>query len=162
MKFLQALAGSLSGLAIAAALAAVPDITPAEAATSPAAPAVAQARPVAHPGAARPAAASRGWSPPGDAATTPTQRAIAAAVRDSEVTADVPDDAYTVRSISVAQGGRWATAMLVPNDPDEVDGAVVLVQRRSAHWHVADLGTFEVGCGIAPSLVLRELRLTCG
>lgn len=84
------------------------------------------------------------------------------AVRSSEHTSGVPAAAYTVRSIHVAQDPRWATAVLVPENPQELEAAVVLLRRDATGWQVADLGTFEIGCDIAPAGVLQELRLTCG
>lgn len=168
MKPLQILASALSGLAIAAALAAVPDIAePAQSRASAEFPAAASTRATGSATTAQPVAASTPAPPPAlsrplDAASTPAQRAIAEAVRTSPHTAQVPDTAYSVRSIHVADDATWATAVLVPTDPDALDPAVALAQRRGQHWQVADLGTFEVGCELAPASVLRELGLDCG
>lgn len=160
MKLLQVVASALAGLAIAAALAAVPDIAaPARQSDAPAALPVAAGM---HRAAAAAVAPVARPTPQADAASTPVQRAIAAAVRTSAYTAQVPDSAYGVRSIRVADDARWATAVLVPTDPDALDPAVALVERRGQRWGVADLGTFEVGCEVAPATVLRDLRLDCG
>ncbi len=173
MKLLQSAAGALCGLAVVAALAAVPDIS---------APAGAAATGGASSGAGGRAAASSvpsgtAWArvtardapaptvvdsgPATDDASTPTRAAIARAVRASTHTAHVPGSAYSVRSIQLASGGRWGSAVIVPGDVDALDVAVVLVQRRGASWRVADLGTFAVGCGVAPRATIRELGLTC-
>ena len=159
MKLLKVVASVVTGLVIAAVLAAVPDI---------AAPAQTEVVPRASARVAASAAAGRTPASPmrveaaTDAATTPTQRAIVVAVRDSAHTAQVPDTAYSVRSINVGADATWATAVLVPTDPGALDPAVALLQRRGTDWQIADLGSFEVGCDLAPAPVLRELRLDCG
>lgn len=174
MKLLQSAAGALCGLAVVAALAAVPDISaPAGAAAtggahSGVAPRIAASSVTSAPAATR--AGGRGAAAPtsldsgpgADDAGSPTRAGIVRAVRTSTHTADVPGSAYSVRSIQVASGGRWGSAVIVPSDVEALDVAVVLVQRRGAAWRVADLGTFEVGCGVAPRATIRELGLTCG
>lgn len=172
MKLLQSAAGAMCGLAVVAALAAVPDISaPAGAAatggdSSGAGGGAAASVPSGTAGArvtAReaPAPTVVDSGPATDDASTPTRAAIARAVRASTHTAHVPGSAYSVRSIQLASGGRWGSAVIVPGDVDALDVAVVLVQRRGASWRVADLGTFAVGCGVAPRATIRELGLTC-
>lgn len=160
MKLLQVVASALTGLAVAAALAAVPDIAaPAQSSVAPAArPLAAEARQASGAAVSRTPRATA----PADAASTPMQRAIVEAVRTSAVTAQVPGSAYGVRSIHISDDATWATAVLVPIDPDALDPAVALAQRHGQRWQIADLGTFEVGCDLAPAGVLRELRLDCG
>ncbi len=176
MRFRQTLAGTLGGLAVAAAIAAVPDIGPAPAAgaVQPATGtrvAAAAAPTRAAPGAAESAgsaAASAGsaaartrQAPRADAARTPAQRAVARAVRASALVADVPGTAYSVQSIRITAHQRWASALLVPTDAAALDPVVVLLRRPGQAWRVEQLGSFEVGCGLAPAQTLRELGLDC-
>lgn len=86
-----------------------------------------------------------------------TWLAISAAVKRSPLTSDVPPKDYRVVDIHVSQvDPAWAGAMIEPTV--ELDPAAVLLHSSRGHWKVADLGTARVGCGIAPTPVLEELR----
>lgn len=95
-------------------------------------------------------------------ADRPTWEAVTQAVIDSPDTADVPDHAYAVVDIRVARSDRtWAIATLEPRDPAAFDGATAVLHLDGKTWRVRDLGSFDVGCGIAPKAVLEDLGLPC-
>lgn len=105
---------------------------------------------------ARRVSASRTALPPA------TVRDITAAITSSEATSQVPARDYRVAGLALA-GNDWARATLVPRPGVELDAATVVMHRtgRPAVWSVVDLGTEGVGCDIAPTPVLRSLRLSC-
>lgn len=89
-----------------------------------------------------------------------TVRAITRAVRRSDATSGVPASAYQITDIRVS--GDWARATLTPRQPDTLDAATALLRRTSrTTWGLADLGTAEVGCDVAPAAVLTALSLPC-
>lgn len=91
-----------------------------------------------------------------------TWEAVTQAVIDSPDTAEVPDHAYAVVDIRVARSDRsWAIATLEPRDPSAFDGATAVLHLDGRTWGVKDLGSFDVGCGIAPKAVLGDLGLPC-
>lgn len=68
---------------------------------------------------------------------------------------------WRVQRISLAPGApTWARATVHPTR-GQTDDATVLLHKVAGRWRVADLGTAQVGCGVAPVKVLRGLRLGC-
>ncbi|WP_019284521.1 hypothetical protein [Arsenicicoccus bolidensis] len=66
---------------------------------------------------------------------------------------------WRVQRISLAPGApTWARATVHPTR-GQTDDATVLLHKVAGRWRVADLGTAQVGCGVAPVKVLRGLRL---
>ena len=94
------------------------------------------------------------------ATTAATLGKVTQAVRRSEYTAGVPASAYSVTGLRMS--GAWARVTLSPRQEDLLDPATVLLRRSQGRWSVVDLGTAEVGCGVAPAATLRALRLDCG
>lgn len=84
---------------------------------------------------------------------------ITTAVRRSEFTAGVPSSQYAVTGLRTS--GTWATVTLAPRKQAELDPATVLLRQSQGRWSVVDLGTAEVGCGVAPAATLRALKLGC-
>lgn len=104
-----------------------------------------------------PAASAAGTDDP-----AATKRSIIRAVTQSEELADLPSVAYEVGSVTVSRADRaWARAIIEPRATDAFDRADVVLRRQGDTWSVADLGTIDVGCGIAPRNVLRDLKLEC-
>ena len=90
-----------------------------------------------------------------------TAYAVAVAVRDSPLTSEVPDTQYTVEEIRLASSDpAWALVEIRPVS-DTVGPAVGVVRQTAAGWHLAQLGSYEVGCGVAPADVLVDFELTC-
>ena len=88
--------------------------------------------------------------------------AIEGAVRSSPLTAGVDGSRYAVRDVRVsAADPAWAAARLAPVGAD-LEPAEVVLQQVDGRWEVADLGTAEVGCGVAPEAVLTDLGAVCG
>ena len=109
---------------------------------------------------AAPAAASR-------AASAKERGGLTAAVHASLVGGlnKVPQSQYRVTDQRVSTvSNHWATAQLVatPAFKDSFQNATVIAVRLagSSQWVVVDLGTAEVGCGIAPNAVLADLFKT--
>jgi hypothetical protein len=78
----------------------------------------------------------------------------------------IPTSHYTVGGIKITtlpsrQLGAWAIAQLQPTSKFKntlQSGTGILVRPpRTNNWTVVDFGTSEVGCGIAPNTVLKDL-----
>jgi hypothetical protein len=101
-------------------------------------------------------------------ATRSETRAITRAVQTTPV-ADVdriPTNRYRVGGIKVTtlpsrRLGAWAIADLIPvgRFKNTMQGGIgILVKPAGTNdWTVVDFGTAEVGCGIAPDAVLKDL-----
>jgi hypothetical protein len=95
-------------------------------------------------------------------------RAITRAVRTTRVANlnRVPASHYRVTGIKVTtlpapRRGAWAIAQVTPTPPfrNTLQGATVILVRSAGTnaWTAVDVGTSEVGCGIAPNQVLQDL-----
>ncbi len=101
-------------------------------------------------------------SPTASEDPTVTKRAIITAVKNSDELADLPSVAYDVGSVTLSQvDGAWARAVIEPRATDAFDRADVVLRKKTGTWSVADLGTIDVGCGIVPQHVMRDLKLEC-
>jgi hypothetical protein len=99
---------------------------------------------------------STGGTKPADARTWV---AISQAVHASPLTSAVPDGDYVVVGLRLsAHDEHWAGGMLEPRKQDALQPAGVLLHRVGDTWTVSDLGTAQLGCGIAPAAVLQDLR----
>jgi hypothetical protein len=93
---------------------------------------------------------------------TPLEAArIGVAVHTSSLTVHVPDDAYFVTSMRVSTVGPWARARIMPRPGRSVEAATVVLSRAGIGWRLRDVGTVDVGCGIVPFAVRRDLLLGC-
>ncbi|WP_462183595.1 hypothetical protein, partial [Frankia sp. AgKG'84/4] len=82
-------------------------------------------------------------------------------VRGSQYTAAVPATNYQVTgTVLAASDPSWALTELEPTVED-LDRAEGLVHRTPAGWELVQVGTYEVGCGVAPSAVLDDFGLQC-
>ncbi|HEX2396598.1 MAG TPA: hypothetical protein VHI73_00505 [Solirubrobacteraceae bacterium] len=86
---------------------------------------------------------------------------IATAVHNSALTVHVPDAAYTIGFIRVSTIGPWARARIVPRPDRVVQSATAVLSRVGTTWRLRDVGTVDVGCGIVPFAVRRDLLLGC-
>jgi hypothetical protein len=87
--------------------------------------------------------------------------AIADAVRTSPLTAAVPANDYEVVNTRIAASDpSWAWTELRPKVAD-VDRVEAVVHQVDGLWEVAQLGSYEVGCDVAPSQVIDDLDLSC-
>jgi hypothetical protein len=107
--------------------------------------------------AAAPATASRN-------ATEGERAALTRAVHTSAVGGirKVPKSHYTVKGFKVSTVSRyWATANMIarPKFVGTFQNAQVVAVRLAGtgRWVVVDVGTSDVGCGIAPTSVLADL-----
>lgn len=90
-----------------------------------------------------------------------TAKAVAAAVYASPLTSEVPDGEYRVEGIRLARSNpAWALVEVRPVS-DTVGPAVGVVRKTEAGWSLAQLGSYEVGCGVAPADVLLDFELSC-
>ena len=93
---------------------------------------------------------------------TPLEAArIGVAVHTSALTVHLPDDAYFVTLMRVSTVGPWAKGRLMPRPGRNVDAATVVLSRAGIGWRLRDVGTVDVGCGIVPFAVRRDLLLSC-
>lgn len=90
--------------------------------------------------------------------------AVTQAVRSSPVGGinKVPTRRYTVSKVRISTVSRaWAMASLIPTraSRNTFQTASVLAVRLAGTrtWVVVDLGSAQVGCGIAPNAVLADL-----
>jgi hypothetical protein len=97
-------------------------------------------------------------------ATRSQASAIARAVRSSPVAGidKVPARHYRVVNVRISTvSSAWAMASLTPTKAarDNFQPAIVLAIEPAGtrSWTVVDLGSAEVGCGIAPNAVLADL-----
>lgn len=149
------------GIVGAVALTASAVATPAAAAPAPA------AAPAAVPARTAPAAVTA--AAPAEATTrvarprrVSTKRLIIRAVTREVMDNGVAASQFTVERVRVSRvNPSWAAAALVPKRSADLDPADVLVRRTKSTWVVSDLGTAEVGCGVAPRRVLGSLGLRC-
>lgn len=93
---------------------------------------------------------------------TPVEaQAIDAAVHASSQTSAVPDQDFTVQHIRVSTAGPWAAARLVPRPGTIFSPAFVVLGGGATAWRVRQVGTIDVGCGLAPRAVAIDLGLGC-
>lgn len=97
-------------------------------------------------------------------ATRAQARAVTQAVRSSPVGGinKVPTKRYVVTRVKISTVSKaWAMASLQPTKAFRNSfqaASVVAVQPAGTRkWVVVDLGSAEVGCGIAPNAVLADL-----
>ena len=97
-------------------------------------------------------------------ATSAQASAVAKAVRSSTVGGinKVPTKRYKVANVRISTVSKaWAMASLVANKgyQSTFQAATVLAVQPAGtrEWVVVDLGSAEVGCGIAPNRVLADL-----
>jgi hypothetical protein len=97
-------------------------------------------------------------------ATNAQASAVASAVRSSPVGGmnKVPTKRYKVTNVRISSVSKaWAMASLEPTKGYQTTfqaATVLAVQPAGTHtWVVVDLGSAEVGCGIAPNPVLADL-----
>jgi hypothetical protein len=97
-------------------------------------------------------------------ATSSQASAVAKAVRSSPVDDidKVPTQRYSVTNVRISTVSKaWAMASLVPTkayrNAFQPATAVAVKPAGTREWVVVDLGTAEVGCGIAPNRVLADL-----
>jgi hypothetical protein len=97
-------------------------------------------------------------------ATSSQASAVAKAVRRSSVDDidKVPAKRYSVKDVRISTVSKaWAMASLVPTKAyrNTFQPATVVAVKPAGtrEWVVVDLGTAQVGCGIAPNLVLSDL-----
>ncbi len=87
--------------------------------------------------------------------------AIAQAVKSSEYTSAVPAADYEVTgTLLAASDPTWAYTELHPTVQD-YDRAEGVLHRTSGGWQLVQLGTYELGCGVAPTAVLDDFGLAC-
>ncbi|WP_243407752.1 hypothetical protein [Frankia canadensis] len=87
--------------------------------------------------------------------------AIVRAVKASPYTSAVPANQYEVTGTVLASSDpTWAYTELHPTVED-VDRAEGVLHRGTGGWELVQLGTYELGCGVAPEAVLRDFRLAC-
>jgi len=87
--------------------------------------------------------------------------AIARAVKASPYTSAVPANQYEVTGTVLASSDpTWAYTELHPTVED-VDRAEGVLHRGTGGWELVQLGTYELGCGVAPDAVLHDFRLEC-
>lgn len=108
-------------------------------------------------------------APPGVAtaathATSSQASAVAKAVRSSPVDGinKLPSKRYTVTNVRISTvSTSWAMASLTATkeyrNKFQNSTAVAVRPAGTREWVVVDIGTAEVGCGIAPNLVLSDL-----
>ena len=90
-------------------------------------------------------------------------RAIERAVKATPEAKGLPKGSYRVTGKRVSTLSRfWAFAHISPRDgfEDTVGGADVILVRpaTSRRWVPLEIGTGEVGCGVAPVRVIADLR----
>jgi hypothetical protein len=90
--------------------------------------------------------------------------AVTRAVQSSPVGGinKVPTKRYTVARVRLSTvSSAWAMASLLPTKAfrNKFQSAIVVAVRPAgtSRWVVVDLGSSEVGCGIAPNAVLADL-----
>lgn len=117
------------------------------------------APPVAVPAAGHVASASH-QAARADHGAAPTQeQRITTAILHSKLLGAVAPSDIAVSQIRFAGADHtWAGALATPKN-GQTDPAQVLLRKTGNTWTVRDLGTFGVGCGIAPTLVRTQLGL---
>ena len=109
-------------------------------------------------------AGSAGTALASRSATRAQSNAVAQAVKSSPVGGinKVPTKRYTVTKVKISTvSPAWAMASLTPTRAFRKNfqtATVVAVKLAgTSRWVVVDLGSSEVGCGIAPNAVLADL-----
>ena len=108
----------------------------------------------------------------GRPATAAEARAIVSAYRSSPLgdVNRVPRGNYRIVGIRVSKlAPAWATARQVPTPAARATfqpayGVLVRLARTpgaAGPWVLVDVGSAEVGCGVAPRRVLADLHLSC-
>ena len=83
-------------------------------------------------------------------------------MRTSPLTAGVPASDYQVANTRLAASDpNWAWTELRPV-ADDLDRVEAMVHQVDGRWEVAQLGSWEVGCDVAPRQVMEDLDLYCG
>jgi hypothetical protein len=97
-------------------------------------------------------------------ATSSQASAVAKAVRNTPVDEidKVPTNRYTVTNVRISTVSKsWAMASLTAtkNYRGKFQNSIAVAVRPAGtrEWVVLDIGTAEVGCGIAPNRVLSDL-----
>jgi len=97
-------------------------------------------------------------------ATRAQANAVTQAVRSSPVGGinKVPTRRYTVTKVRISTVSKaWAMASLQPTkafrNSFQAASVVAVQPAGTGKWVVVDLGSAEVGCGIAPNAVLADL-----
>ena len=87
--------------------------------------------------------------------------AISTAIKHSDLTSQVPSDDYQVVDAKLSRSDpAWAWAQLLPVT-DTIDRAQGVLHRTASGWQLVQLGSYEVGCSVAPTQVLADLALDC-
>lgn len=97
-------------------------------------------------------------------ATSPQAAAVAKAVRSTHVDDmnKVPSKRYTVTNVRISTVSKsWAMASIEPTKAyrNSFQSAIAVAVRPAGtrEWVVVDVGSAQVGCGIAPNAVLADL-----
>lgn len=90
-------------------------------------------------------------------APTDTQQ-IATAILHSDLLGAVKPSNVAISQVELSGDHAWASALATPKN-GQTDPAQVLLQRSGNSWTVRDLGTANIGCGIAPQSVRDTLGL---
>jgi hypothetical protein len=94
-------------------------------------------------------------------ASTADATAITSAIQHSDLTSQVPASDYRVVDAKVSRTDpAWGWAQLLPVT-DTVDRAQGVLHRTSSGWQLVQLGSYEVGCDVAPPPVRADLALEC-
>jgi hypothetical protein len=103
-----------------------------------------------------------GGQPAGSVAPSASDAAaISAAIKHSDLTSQVPSDDYRVVDAKLSRSDpTWAWAQLLPVT-DTIDRAQGVLHRTASGWQLIQLGSYEVGCSVAPAQVLADLALEC-
>jgi len=103
-----------------------------------------------------------GGQPAGSVAPSANDAAaISAAIKHSDLTSQVPSDDYRVVDAKLSRSDpTWAWAQLLPVT-DTIDRAQGVLHRTASGWQLVQLGSYEVGCSVAPAQVLADLALEC-
>ena len=112
------------------------------------------------------ALASRKASPSEAAAITKAVQSTTVAGVDQIPTAQYRVTGIKVTTLPNRRQGAWAIGQVTPADQFKatLQGATVILVKPAGTraWTVVDVGTSEVGCGIAPNKVLSDLYGTKG
>jgi len=97
-------------------------------------------------------------------ATRAQEKAVTQAVKSSPLGGinTVPANRYRVANVKISTVSRaWAMASLVPakafRNSFQAATIVAVQPAGTSKWVVVDLGSAQVGCGIAPNVVLADL-----
>lgn len=91
--------------------------------------------------------------------TSSADAAITTAILHSPLLGVVKPTDIAVSDIHFASSdSSWAAALATPRN-GQTDPAQIVLHKVGATWQVRDLGTYAVGCGIAPANVRAQLGL---